>query len=55
MKKSLNKLIVAVESKTSAHKRSSKTISKFINKVPCNKEQLEKPTPAAMFVAQEMQ
>ncbi len=37
MRKSVSKLIVAVESKTSANKRSSKTISKYINKVPCNK------------------
>ena len=37
MKKSIGKLIVAVESKTSANKRSSKTISKYINKVPCSK------------------
>jgi hypothetical protein len=51
MKKSLSKLIVAVESKTSANKRSSSTISKFINKVPANKELLEKPTSAALFVA----
>jgi hypothetical protein len=55
MKKSVGKLILAVESKTSATKRSSKTISKFINKVPCNKELLDKPTLVAMFVAEEMQ
>lgn len=54
MKKSLSKLIVAVESRTSASKRSSRTISKFINKLPCNKELLETPTPAAQFVAEEM-
>lgn len=47
MKKSLSKLIVAVESKTSATKRSSRTISKFINRVPCNKDEIEKPTAAA--------
>lgn len=54
MKKSISKLIVAVESRTSATKRSSRTIGKFINKLPCNKELLETPTPAAQFVAEEM-
>jgi len=37
MKKSLNKLIVAVESRTSASKRSSRTIGKYVNRVPCSK------------------
>jgi hypothetical protein len=52
MKKSLSKLIIPVESKTAATKRSSRTISKFINKVPANKELLDKPSPAAIFVAE---
>jgi hypothetical protein len=54
MKKSASKLLIAVESRISATKRSSRTIGKFINKVPCNKEDIERRNGAAQFVADEM-
>jgi hypothetical protein len=50
MKKTITRLIVAVESKTSLMKRSSKTINNYINKVPCSKDELNKPSTAAIFV-----
>ena len=54
MKKSLSKLIVAVESRTSATKRSSRTIGKYVNRVPCSKQEVQKPTDAVQFVAEQM-